>query len=145
MFNHYWQTTKHKAWVAWFLLRFSFSFIWRAVTHDLSKYGWVEAPLFARVLPRLAESTYGSDEYRATLKEIGPAIKHHNTNNRHHPEHFGELGIRGMNLVDLVEMFCDWNAAVKRHNDGDITRSIKKNADRFNYDLDLQQILLNSR
>ena len=36
-----------------------------------------------------------------------------------------------MDLVDVVEMFCDWTAATKRHNDGDIFRSIELNEKRF--------------
>ena len=33
-----------------------------------------------------------------------------------------------MNLVDIVEMFCDWLAATKRHDDGDIYKSIEHNS-----------------
>jgi hypothetical protein len=41
---------------------------------------------------------------------MGEALKHHYANNRHHPEHF-ENGINGMNLLDVIEMVCDWKAA----------------------------------
>ena len=36
-----------------------------------------------------------------------------------------------MNLIDLIEMFCDWKAATLRHEDGDMQRSIDINSDRF--------------
>lgn len=55
-----------------------------------------------------------------------------------------KYGIRGMNLLDLLEMFCDWTAATKRHADGDIRKSIKLNQKRFGYSDDLKQILLNT-
>ena len=31
--------------------------------------------------------TYGSDEYKACLTEMKPALDHHYAANRHHPEH----------------------------------------------------------
>lgn len=37
-----------------------------------------------------------------------------------------------MNLVDLMEMMCDWIASSRRHADGDIYRSIEFNRVRFN-------------
>jgi len=43
-----------------------------------------------------------------------PAIEHHYKNNRHHPEHFNN-GIDEMNLVDLIELLCDWKAASERN------------------------------
>lgn len=46
-----------------------------------------------------------------------------------------------MNLVDLVEMFCDWKAASERHNDGNIRKSIEHNAGRFKIGRQLQEIL----
>jgi hypothetical protein len=36
-----------------------------------------------------------------------------------------------MDLLDLVEMFCDWRAAVRRHRDGDIVESVEHNVERF--------------
>ena len=55
-----------------------------------------------------------------------------------------QRGIRGMNLLDLVEMICDWKAATMRHADGDILRSIEINQKRFGYSDELKQILLNT-
>ena len=128
-------TLKHKAWVAVYLMRIVGRLLWRAITHDLSKFGPSEAPFFIAVIDRLATSTYGSDEYRETLREIRPAIKHHNWANRHHPEHWinGIVsgGIQDMDLVDLTEMVCDWKAAAKRHRDGDVKKSLEVNRVRF--------------
>lgn len=116
----------------------------RMMRHDLSKLESPEKEIFDEFTPQLAGMTYGSDEYKASLAKMRPAIEHHNANNRHHPEHFGEQGMRGMNLIDVVEMLCDWKAATLRHNDGDIVRSIEINQQRFGYSDDLKQIMLNT-
>ena len=57
---------------------------------------------------------------------------------------FRKSSIRGMNLVQLVEMLCDWKAATMRHKDGDIRRSIEINQGRFGYSDEIKQILLNT-
>lgn len=115
----------------------------RTFDHDRSKLEEPEVQYFDEYTPRLAESTYGSDEYKQFLADLKPALDHHYAANRHHPEHF-KNGIRGMNLVDLVEMFCDWYAASKRHNDGDMMKSITINQKRFHYSDDLKMIFENT-
>ena len=115
----------------------------RMFTHDRSKLGAPEVQTFTEFTPKLKGSTYGSEEYKGFLKEMAPALKHHYANNRHHPEHFDD-GVNGMNLIDLVEMFCDWKAATLRHADGDLTKSIRINAERFGLSEQLVLILLNS-
>ena len=39
-----------------------------------------------------------------------------------------------LNLLDLIELFCDWKASTLRHNDGNIKKSIEINQNRFGYD-----------
>jgi hypothetical protein len=115
----------------------------RSEVHDRSKLATPEVEVFDEYTGRLAGTTYGSDEYRACLAAMKPALDHHYAANRHHPEHFPD-GIRGMTLLDLVEMLCDWKAATMRHHDGDIRRSIEINQKRFGYSDELKQILLNT-
>jgi len=115
----------------------------RGRLHDLSKLSEPEKSAFDETIPKLAGLTYGSEEYKANLAEMKPALEHHYANNRHHPEHF-EDGIKGMTLVDLVEMFCDWCAATERHDDGDIGRSIEHNKNRLGYDEVLASIFANT-
>lgn len=115
----------------------------RALDHDASKLEEPELEMYDRVTPRLKHSTYGSDEYKGFLADMGPALQHHYQANRHHPEHH-ENGIKDMNLIDLVEMVCDWVAASERHADGDPHRSIDINQDRFGYSDDVKAILHNT-
>lgn len=115
----------------------------RSKSHDETKLNEPEASSFAALTPLLAESTYGSDKYNGFLKELNETLKHHYENNSHHPEHF-KNGVAGMTLIDLIEMFCDWLAATKRHNDGDIYKSIEINTKRFNLDDQIRSIFINT-
>jgi hypothetical protein len=115
----------------------------RGRDHDASKLENPEFDTFCIYTKKLAGMTYGSDEYKQCLSEMKPALDHHYANNRHHPEHFPK-GIDDMNLIDLIEMFCDWKAATLRHNDGNIVKSIEHNSKRFNMSEQLVKILMNS-
>ncbi|GIO25104.1 DUF5662 family protein [Oceanobacillus sp. J11TS1] len=115
----------------------------RARVHDASKLNSPEIETFTEYTPKLASSTYGSDEYEENLKGMKKALDHHYANNSHHPEHYEE-GIKGMDLLDIIEMFCDWKAATLRHNDGDLNKSIEINQKRFNYSDELKEIFKNS-
>lgn len=115
----------------------------RAKIHDESKLENPELDIFTEFTPKLANSTYGSEEYKGFLSSMNQALTHHYQNNRHHPEHF-KNGIDDMNLIDIVEMICDWKAATLRHNDGDLLSSIEVNQLRFNYDKQLKSIFINT-
>jgi len=137
------ETKEHIGNVEKFLRQISMELKGRAAEHDKSKLNTPEKETFDRVTPKLRGLTYGSPEYQEMLSEMKPALDHHYRNNRHHPEHH-QNGIDGMNLIDLIEMLADWKAATLRHEDGDITTSIKHNAKRFNLSPQLEQILLNT-
>lgn len=115
----------------------------RAVQHDSSKWSDKEWPLFADSTPKLAALTYGSDEYKAALESIKPALKHHYAKNSHHPEHHAN-GVDDMTLLDLLEMLCDWKAATERHHDGSIANSLELNQGRFLIGEQLMHILRNT-
>ncbi len=53
-------------------------------------------------------------------------------------------GINEMNLIDLMEMICDWAAATKRHEDGCLMDSLVANRDRFGISPQLSRILKNT-
>jgi len=145
----------------------------RAEVHDQSKLESPEVEIFTEYTPKLKDSTYGSEEYKSFLVGMGEALKHHYAHNSHHPEHFKKYVCNGcfkeykvvmpnhcdvcwysqfqeesdytqMNLLDIVEMFCDWKAATMRHADGDIYKSIEHNKGRFRMSDDLAQIFQNT-
>ncbi len=117
----------------------------RAVVHDASKLESPEREVFDAVTPKLKAMEYGSDEYKASLAEMGTALNHHYANNSHHPERFAltdygvpnpdELkqgaAVARMTLFDLIECLVDWKAASERHTTGDIWKSIEMNKERF--------------
>lgn len=115
----------------------------RALDHDQTKLVAPEVDLFDTYTPMLAVLTYGSDEYAESLAALRPALDHHYSTYRHHPEHH-ENGIHDMNLMDMVEMLVDWVAATKRHPDGDVRRSIDLNAERFGYGDAIKRLLHNT-
>jgi len=115
----------------------------RGELHDLSKMDSPEIELFAEHTDKLNQIEYGSDEYKAELEALKPALEHHYSHNRHHPEYHKE-GISGMNLLDVTEMLCDWKASSERQKNGNLLKSIEINAERFNIDKQLMQILINT-
>lgn len=117
----------------------------RALEHDKSKLEAPEKEIYDLYTPSLRTLEYNSKEYHEVLAKMKVGIDHHYSVSRHHPEYFTD-GINGMNLVDLLEMVCDWKAAGERHKDKptDIFKSIEINAERFHMDEQLKQILLNT-
>jgi len=115
----------------------------RIVKHDETKLEDPEKKIFDEFTPKLRDTTYGSEEYKKYLEQMGVGLAHHYKHNAHHPEHH-EHGIKDMTLIDLVEMLADWKAATLRHADGDLARSIEQNQERFGYSDELKQILVNT-
>jgi hypothetical protein len=134
-------TLEHKAKVEKFIDDIAQILIIRGMKHDDSKLQEPEKSKFDIITQNLAGSEYGSKNYFNAIKD--DAIKHHYQFNSHHPEHYPD-GIIGMDIIDIVEMLCDWKAASMRHNTGDIKKSIEINQERFGYSNDLKQIFLNS-
>lgn len=115
----------------------------RQERHDQSKLESPEVEAFDVITEKLRGLTYGSEEYKAALRSQKPAIDHHYSVNRHHPEFFPN-GYKDMTLVDLIEMLCDWKAATLRHGDGDIMKSIVINQERWGYSDELRGIFENT-
>lgn len=142
--NWYWHTTVHKFWVVWELSKFASVLIWRGIIHDWSKYQKFEADGYSEALPKLKSTTYGTPEYKVLLEEQKPVIEHHYQHNSHHPEHY-TLGVSGMTLFDVIEMYLDWKVAVKKHADGDFAKSLYINKERFDISDQLYHIMDNTR
>lgn len=115
----------------------------RGVKHDAIKLESPEIELFAKHTKHLSNTVYNSEEYKMHLAALKPALDHHYANSRHHPEHFPK-GINDMNLVDILEMICDWKASSERQKDGNLLKSIEMNASRFGYDDQVKQIFINT-
>lgn len=137
------ETLKHIRRVQQLLNNVVANLIERARVHDTSKLEEPEAATFAEYTAKLKDSEYNSPEYKQFLADMKPALDHHYANNSHHPEHYPN-GIRGMSLLDLIEMLVDWKAAGERHATGSIDKSLLSNKRRFDYGDELDMILRNT-
>ena len=147
------ETRKHIAKVGEYLLGVIQRLTFRITIHDDSKLSEMEKPIFDAMTPKLAKCTYGSKQYKKYLEKMKPALDNHYNTHRHHPEHFMKedryilnltSAVGCMNLIDVIEMLCDWKAATLRHNNGDIYKSIDLNQKRFGYTNELREILINT-
>ena len=81
----------------------------RIIYHDHSKYSENELKEHIDAdedYERRGRPKFGTDE-RKDYDKANPVIASHRKKERHHPE-YHENGIEDMNLVDLMEMLCDW-------------------------------------
>lgn len=125
------------------LLNLAMILMERAQKHDSSKLREPEKTGFEAATMKLKNFEYGSPEYTKSLEELKPTLEHHYRINSHHPEHY-ERGIDDMDLMDIVEMYADWQAAGERQKGGNIFKSINHNKDRFKMTDQLAQILKNT-
>lgn len=145
------ETLAHIDRVQSFLVRAQENLRRRSHAHDASKLVEPELSAFDIATPKLANLEYGSEEYKQSLRDLGPALQHHFEHNDHHPEHYPN-GVRGMSLLALIEMLCDWRAASERTkqrtDDPSKMRSFESgllhNKERFEISDDLYEILLNT-
>lgn len=137
------ETYKHVKRVRHYVDLFVSDLLHRGANHDNSKFENPELELFAENTHKLREVTYGTEAYKNLLVELKPAIEHHYSKNRHHPEHWPN-GINDMTLLDLLEMLADWKAATERNKDGNIRKSIEINAQKYNMSPQLRVIFENT-
>ncbi len=122
----------HKRRVASYLESVANELFRRAAEHDNSKFSPEEYDIYDEVFPELQKYAYGTPELKAAYERLGPALKHHFQVNDHHPDHFA-AGVDGMNLIQLIEMVCDWLAASERSKTH-ITTGLSINKERYHID-----------
>ena len=156
IYDSKYDTFAHKEKVKYYTKLCSRNIHLRGIIHDNSKLESPEKEIFDEYTPKLKNTTYGSKEYNQYKEEMEKALEHHYDYNDHHPEYFDRRyknrhdgspffeGLSGMNLMQLIEMACDWYASSQRHNDGDIYKSIEMNQERFGYSDELKSILINT-
>lgn len=84
--------------------------------HDNSKLSSPEKEKYDECIPLIKQTVFGTPEYKDAVSKLGDALGHHYRNNDHHPEYHGEHGVIAMDLLQLIEMICDWRASAKRDN-----------------------------
>lgn len=99
---------QHKSRVAFFLREIARRLEKRADIHDDSKFSLGEFEGFSR-LDNARKYEYGSSEYEAIVHDNN-AAQLHVSRNQHHPEYWPG-GVDDMNMIDIIEMLCDWEVA----------------------------------
>lgn len=138
------ETLKHIRRVQELMHSLTSELISRGIHHDASKLTEPELPGWDQATHHLEHVEYGSEEYKAGLRAIKPVVELHYSKNRHHPEHFGDRGVNGMTLVDLVEMLCDWKAASERGKGNDFFANLPRTCEKYDIDDQLFTILQNT-
>lgn len=141
--EYLYDTLKHIKRVQNILSSFVVELIKRGNEHDTSKLEEPELSYFAEHNHNLKKYKFRSPEYQESLIKLGPALEHHYSKNRHHPE-YHEHGIDDMTLIDLIEMLADWKAASERTKDGNVLESIEKNGKHFQISPQLIRIFENT-
>lgn len=114
----------------------------RAKEHDKSKLeepeliGWV-------AMDQEQKYEYGSPAYYDKMERYKEVFEHHYAVNRHHPEFFHNPE-QEMNLVDLIEMLCDWFSYKEEFTYEEGYRCINEQCKRFHFSHTLKKILLNT-
>jgi hypothetical protein len=115
----------------------------RGRDHDQEKLRDPEVQLFTELTPLIKSTTFGSPEYLEQKARLQVALDHHYARCRHHPQHFPN-GVQDMNLIDLIEMLCDWKASSLRQHNGNLLKSIERCSEDFNIPPFLSCILKNT-
>ncbi len=134
---------EHQQKVGAVMLKVINELIHRALTHDASKFTTQQLRDNLVTLPdkwKIQEAGHGyhSPEQGEHRKRFAQEIHRHRSAHPHHPEHFGN-DVNKMNLIDLMEMLCDWYVASP-----DIDQSIHENSRDYKIDPHISQILKNT-
>lgn len=116
----------------------------RGRTHDASKLEQPEKGYLDALESGKRALPYPSPEYDE-LKEttLKPFLEHHYAKNSHHPEHYAR-GVNGMDLVDVIEMLCDWKSASQRQEGGSMSNSLETCIRKYHITPQLADILWNT-
>lgn len=115
----------------------------RAEEHDNSK---LESPELKWLIEMDKEPPveYGCPEYFEKMKRWEKFFKHHYEANRHHPKHFGDIGVYGMTIVDLAELMCDVTSYIQELHAFQAAKIVEEQGERFDMDEGITQILINT-
>ena len=86
---------------------------------------------------------YGTKEYNDKIKRYKQVFDLHYAENRHHPEHY-LLGVNDMDLIDMIEMVCDWISYKKDITIDEAIEMINIQGERYKLSPQLRNILKNT-
>lgn len=134
--------SKHIASVQIKLERLVLEIIKRSKEHDSSKLIEPEISLWKK-MDEEPRCPYGTKEYFEKINRNKLVFDLHYKNNPHHPEHFLN-GINDMDLVDVLELLCDWISYKEIISYSEAVKIVKQQAKRFNLSEQLTFIMINT-
>jgi hypothetical protein len=117
----------------------------RIMLHDSSKLEEPEHSMWLEMDKEKDKPAYGTSEYFERKERFAKVFEQHynNEKNTHHPEHFLN-GVDDMNIIDVVEMLCDWVSYKKVISYTEASKIIDENSERFGISDQLASILKNT-
>lgn len=134
--------TNHVKGVRFKLFSIASKLIQRARHHDESKLQEPEYSLWCK-MDEESRYKYGTKEYKDKIERYKEVFDLHYAANRHHPEHYA-LGIDDMDLIDMIEMVCDWISYKKDITIREAIEIIDIQGTRYNMSTQLMNILKNT-
>ena len=136
-------TLQHKENIATLLAKFAAELTYRSAVHDNSKFFPDEFDILSDNVCDFNKYLFDTKEEQDLRERLLPASILHRKRNRHHPEHF-ENGIDGMNIIDLLEMLCDWKSASTRVSGDSLRKGLPILKKKYNISSQLLKILENT-
>lgn len=133
---------KHKLNVSKRIQRFISLLQSRSINHDNSKLMEPEYSLWC-AMDQEPRYKYGTPEYEDKLRRFRKVFELHYKANRHHPEHHLN-GVNDMNLIDLIEMLCDFISYKDNITYTEASTMLDKQADRFGFSEEIRTLLMNT-
>lgn len=85
----------------------------RAQNHDATKLISPEMEVFGANFEALGKTEYGTPEYDALLEKVKPAVDHHYSKNRHHPEHWPEDESEYEEIMEHIATLPEGDPSIK--------------------------------
>ena len=120
------------------LAKIASELIHRSAVHDDSKLSDEQLDRYISRHQEIHDLKYESPKREKIEEKYKDLLKTHHSEYRHHPEHF-KNGIDDMNLVDVIEMLCDWAGA-----GADIEQSLKLNQKKYCISPQLMTLIKNT-
>lgn len=114
----------------------------RCMNHDASKLKEPEISLWER-MDAEERYPYGSKEYFDKIERNKEVFNLHYQNNSHHPEHYFN-GVLDMDLLDLIEMLCDWISYKENITYNEASSIVEEQGTRFGISADLLEVFKNT-
>lgn len=116
----------------------------RGELHDRSKLEYPEYQEWCK-MDEEPKYPYGSKEYERKKQKYKYLFDYHYAHNRHHPDRWKDYIFPFCpDLLDLIEMLCDWIAYKDSISYKEAKEIIKQQSIRFKFSEELSDILLNT-